>query len=214
MYMKYNAAVVICCTLAGTLAVSAQVPHQHHPPADAAEYARILEDPSRDAWQKPHEVVEALSLNATDTVADIGAGSCYFARRFAHHARLVYAVDIDTKLLDICKKDAPENLKTVLADADDPKLPAGGVDLIFFCDVVHHLGGREAYFAKIKTALKPDGRVVVIDFHKRALPVGPDPAMKIERAEMIREFERAGFRLASEETFLPYQYFLTFAVAR
>src|ERR1035438_5183188 len=90
-----------------------QVPHQHHPPS-SEEYAKVLEDPSRDEWQKPHDVVMALNIKPTDTIADIGAGTGYFARRFTHHAGKVYAVDIDQNLLDIAAKDAPANLKTAL----------------------------------------------------------------------------------------------------
>ena len=66
-------------------AASGQVPHQHHPPS-SDEYAKVLEDPSRAEWQKPHDVIMALNLKATDSVADIGAGTGYFARRFANHA--------------------------------------------------------------------------------------------------------------------------------
>src|SRR5690349_14212184 len=113
-----------------------QVPHQHHPPS-SAEYAKVLEDPSRDEWQKPHEVVTALALKPAEVVADIGSGTGYFARRFAHHAGKVYAVDIDEKLLAISRENAPPNLETILSAPDDPRLPAGQVDTIFFCDVLH-----------------------------------------------------------------------------
>ena len=132
----------------------AQVPHQHHPPS-SDEYAKVLEDPSRDEWQKPHDVVMALNLKPTDTIADIGAGTGYFARRFAMHAGKVYAVDIDQKLLDIAGKDAPANLKTVLATPDDPRLPDGSVNVIFFCDVLHHIENRAAYYPKLAKALEP-----------------------------------------------------------
>ena len=115
-----------------------QVAHQNHPPS-SAEYAKVLEDPSRDEWQKPHDVVMALALKSTETIADIGAGTGYFARRFALHAGKVYAVDIDAKLLDIVRKDAPANLEAVLADPDDPRLPERSIDTVFFCDVLHHI---------------------------------------------------------------------------
>ena len=149
-----------------------QVAHQHHPPS-SDEYAKVLEDPSRDAWQKPHDVVTALDLKPADAVADIGAGTGYFARRFALHAGKVYAVDIDEKLLAIVRAKAPANLETILAAPDDPRLPEQSADMIFFCDVLHHIEGRPAYYAKLAKALKPGGRVVVIDFYKRPLPVGP-----------------------------------------
>lgn len=195
--------------LAIVMAAQAQVPHQHHPPS-SDEYAKVLEDPSRDAWQKPHDVVMALDLKPTDTVADIGAGTGYFARRFANHARLVYAVDIDEKLLAIAGKNAPANLKTVLAAPDDPRLPAASVDLIFFCDVLHHIDQRAAYYPKLVKALKPGGRIVVIEFYKKETPVGPPPAMKLAEEEVIGEFQTAGLVMKKRLDLLPYQYFLFF----
>ena len=194
-------------------AVWGQVAHQHHPPS-SAEYAKVLEDPSRDAWQKPQDVVKALGLKSTDTIADIGAGTGYFSRRFAHHAGKVYAVDIDQKLLSIASKDAPSNLETVLAAPDDPRLPIASIDTIFFCDVLHHIDNRPAYYAKLAKALRPDGRIVIIDFYKKDLPVGPPQAMKIAPEEVIGEFQKAGFTLAKQLDILPYQYYLSFEKRR
>jgi ubiquinone/menaquinone biosynthesis C-methylase UbiE len=190
---------------------SAQTAHQqHHPPQSAAEYASVLEDPGRDEWQKPHEVLLAMRLKPTDVVADIGAGTGYFARRFAMHAAKVYAVDIDAELLAIAAKSAPANLITLVSKADDPLLPGSSVDLIFFCDVLHHLQDRPAYYRRMSPSLKPDGRVVVVDFRKPPLPIGPPPEMKLDEETVIAEFSQAGFKLLQREAFLPYQYFLVF----
>lgn len=189
-----------------------QVERQHHAPRSAGEYARVLEDPARDEWQKPHEVVMALGLKPDDAVADIGSGTGYFSRRFARHAAKVYAVDIDPKLLEILKQKAPANVETVLAAEDDPKLAPNSVDVVFFCDVLHHIGNRENYLPKLKRALKPGGRVVNIDFYKKALPVGPPPEMKLTEDEVVSEFRKAGFKLAKTYGFLPYQYFQVFTV--
>jgi ubiquinone/menaquinone biosynthesis C-methylase UbiE len=186
-----------------------QAPHQHHPPS-SEEYAKVLENPSRDKWQKPHEVVMALSLKPMETVADIGAGTGYFARRFANHAAKVYAVDIDEKLLAIARTNAPPNVETVHAAADDARLPPQSVDTIFFCDVLHHIENRPAYFANLGKALKPGGRIVVIDFYKKPLPVGPPPSMKLSEAEVTAELRKAGFKLGKQLDILPYQYFLFF----
>ena len=190
-------------------AVFGQVAHQNHPPS-SAEYAKVLEDPSRDEWQKPHDVVMALDLKPTETIADIGAGTGYFARRFALHAGKVYAVDIDAKLLDIVRMDAPANLQTVLAAPDDPRLPQRSIDTIFLCDVLHHIENRPAYYSRLAKVLKPGGRIVVVDFFKKELPVGPPPSMKLSDAEVVAEFKAAGFTLSKRLDILPYQYYLFF----
>jgi len=188
----------------------AQVAHQNHPPRSAEEYAKVLENPQREAWQKPHEVIQALGIRDGEVIADLGAGSGYFTRRLAHHAAKVYAVDLDEKLLAKTKASSPANVETVVAAPDDPRLQAGSVDTVFICDVLHHIENRPAYYQKLARALKPGGRIVNIDFHKRPLPVGPPVAMKLEEKEVVKEFETAGFRLAKSFDFLPHQYFLVF----
>lgn len=194
-------------TAAGLLA---QTPHQHHPPRPEREYARALENPSRDAWQKPQEVIAALELNPDEVVADIGAGTGYFARRFARHVGKVYAVDISEGFLRQALEGAPANLETILAAPDDPRLPPASVDTIFFCNVLHHIGNRAAYYPKLDRALKPGGRIVILEFYKKKLPVGPPESMKLSEAEVIAELEAAGFRKARSFGFLPYQYFFVF----
>jgi arsenite methyltransferase len=192
------------------LALFAQTAHQHHPPQSAAEYAKVLNDPARDEWQKPHEVVMALNLKPSDAVADIGAGTGYFARRIAMHAAKVYAVDIDAGLLKIAAENAPKNMETVLSTPDDPKLADASVDLVFICDVLHHIENRSAYYAKLAKALKPGGRIVNIDFFKKQLPVGPPVEMKLSEKQVIGELAAAGFKKTAAHSFLTYQYFLVF----
>ena len=184
--------------------------HQHHPPRSADEYAKVLEDPARDAWQKPHEVITALVLRKDEAVADIGAGSGYFTRRLARHAGKVYAVDIDAKLLEKTRGSSPANVETVLATLEDPKLAPASVDTIFICDVLHHIDSRPAYYAKLQQALKPGGRIVIVDFYKRKLPIGPPPAMKLTPEQVKKELASAGFLLSKSHKFLAYQYFLEF----
>jgi ubiquinone/menaquinone biosynthesis C-methylase UbiE len=195
--------------VAAALAAPAQQPH-HHPPRSLDEYARLLENPQRDEWQKPDEVIQALDFRPGESVADIGAGTGYFSRRFARHAAKVYAVDIDASLLERARKNAPPNVEFILAAPDDPKLPERSVDTIFFCNVLHHIENRPAYYAKLKRALKPGGRIVNIDFHKRPLPVGPPVDHKLSEEQVVEEFQAAGFELNRSFDFLPYQYFLVF----
>jgi ubiquinone/menaquinone biosynthesis C-methylase UbiE len=182
---------------------------------DPTKYMAALDDPARDAWQKPHEVLMALGLKEGDVVADIGAGSGYFALRFARHvgAGRVLAVDVSQPMLDElttrAKAAALSNVTPVLARPDDPTLPDEGVNVIFTCNTWHHIERRPTYLAKVKQALAPGGRFVIVDFHKDA-PVGPPASMKLTRDEVLAEARAAGFALANEPTFLPHQYFLVF----
>ena len=150
-------------------------------------------------------------------VADIGAGSGYFSVPFAKQLGpegTVYAVDVQQDLIDHlaerAKSDNAPNLEPVLGKFGDPLLAAASVDLIFICDVVHHIDNRQAYYAKLARALRAGGRIAIIDFYKKDQPVGPGKEMKIAKQDMIAEFEQAGFQLAREHDFLPYQYFLIF----
>ena len=190
--------------------------HRFH--RDSAAYIAALEDPARDAWQKPQEVLDALALRDGERVADIGAGSGYFALRFARRVGAggrVFAVDVSKDMLAHLEAQAKTaqltNVEPLLAAAADPGLPDASVDRVFFCDVWHHVDDQAGYLEKLKKALRPDGQIVMIDFHKRDLPVGPPVSMKIARTDLIAQMQRHGFRLAREHTFLPYQYFLVFA---
>ena len=196
---------------------SGQVAHQHHPPESTSAYIKALEDPGRDAWQKPEDVMGHLELKPGETVADIGAGSGYFTVRLARAVGpggKVYAVDIDQGMLNYIEQRAGQehlsNIQTVLADPDDPKLPASSVDLIFICDTLHHISGREKYYPLLARSLKPEGRFVDVDFDKRPMPIGPPVEMKIAKSAMVDEAKAAGFHWEKEFDFLPYQYFLVF----
>jgi ubiquinone/menaquinone biosynthesis C-methylase UbiE len=184
---------------------------------DPKAYIAMLEDPRRDEYQKPHEVLTALGLKPGETIADIGSGSGYFTLRFAAHVGdqgRVFAVDIDPEMvrhLNRRIRDAGvRNVQTILAEPNDPLLPDASVDRFVVVDTWHHVEKPLDYLALMKRMLKPGGQVVMIDFHKRDLPLGPPLAMKIAREDLVRQMEANGFRLEKEHTFLPYQYFLVF----
>ena len=106
----------------------------------------------------------------------------------------------------------PWSVPAASAKAMKPvKLPPGACDLILIVDTYHHIDDRLEYFGRMKDALSPSGRIVVIDFHKRELPVGPPLEHKLSRDFVVDEMKQAGYRLADEKTFLPYSYFLIFA---
>ena len=191
--------------------------HQLHD--DPKAYIAALEDPQRDGYQKPHDVMQALGIKDGELVADIGAGSGYFAIRLAHHvgrSGRVYAVDVSPDMvrhLHARVRDlALVNVSPILAPPDDPVLPQP-VDRFLIVNVWHHIEDQRGYLARMKTLLKPRGQVVMIDFQKRELPVGPPVGMKIAREDLVKQMEANGFRLVREHTFLPYQYFLVFEPA-
>jgi len=199
--------------LAATAA--AQAPHTHrHGFGGAEHWAKVFDDPARDAWQKPHEVIQALKLAPDAVVADIGAGTGYFAVRLAHMTPQgrVYAVDTEPDMVkylgERAQKSGLKNLVPVQGAPADPKLPEK-VDLALLVDVYHHIDQRAAYFRKLAGSLKPGGAVAIVDFTKES-PVGPPPASRIAASEVKAEMTTAGYSLAAEHAFLPNQYFLVF----
>ena len=185
---------------------------------DSKAYIGALEDPKRDAYQKPHESVHALGLKAGEVIADIGAGSGYFTFHLARHVGetgKVYAVDVSADMILHINRRIREtkanNVVSVLAEPDDPLLPDQSVNRFFVCNVWHHVENQMKYLSLMKKMLKPSGEIVMIDFHKKDLPVGPPLHMKIAREDLIKQMASNGFRLTKEHTFLPYQYFLVFA---
>jgi predicted methyltransferase len=183
---------------------------------DPKAYIAMLEDPARDAYQKPHEVINALALKPGEVIADIGSGAGYFTLRLAAHvgdSGRVYGVDIDPEMvrhLNRRIRDAGlRNVHALLADPDDPLLPEP-VDRLLIVDTWHHIEAQARYLALMRTQLKAGGQVIMIDFQKRELPLGPPLAMKVAREDLIRQVEANGFHLVKEHTFLPYQYFLVF----
>ena len=211
---------VLCSSTLSAQTKPMTMEEMHKLHQDSKTYIASLEDPARDAYQKPHDVIMALDLKDGERVADIGAGAGYFALRFAHHVGdkgVVYAVDISPDMIlhvNQAVRDAGlQNVRTILALPDDPLLPERSVDRVFICDTWHHIADHAHYLDLMKKLLRPGGQVVIIDFHKKEMPVaGPPMEMRISRDDVVREFQKGGFALANEQTFLPYQYFLVFRV--
>ena len=197
------------CVTQGTL------PHHYE---DPDHMIKVFDDPERDAWAKPDEVVHALRIEDPATViADIGAGSGYFSRRLASQAPAgkVYAVDVDdtfeTHIEQNRERWGTPNIEPHLAFYDDPALPNASIDLIFMSNTYPYIRDRVTYLRKIRAALKPGGRLVVISFRNDAQVPGdaaPPAKHRVPKDTAILELKEAGFVLEREETFLPYQYFL------
>jgi SAM-dependent methyltransferase len=183
---------------------------------DPEKWAKIFDDPARDAWQKPGVVVSALALKPNASVADVGTGTGYFLPHLAKAVPQgrVWAIDVEPRLLDHVKKRAAAakltNVQTILADKDDPKL-ADGTDVVLLVDTYHHLGKRMDYFRAVQPKLAPKGRVVIVDFRMGKLPVGPPDSHKLPPQTVKQEMQAAGYALCSDQDILPHQYVLTFA---
>jgi SAM-dependent methyltransferase len=196
----------------------AQSPDTHeHRFSGAERWAHVFDDPARDAWQKPHEVIQALAPKPDAVVADIGSGTGYFAVRFANMVPKgrVYGVDVEPDMVKYLAQRAQReklvNVRSIEGRPDDPRLPEKA-DLVVMVDVFHHIDERERYFRTLRGSLKPGGRVAIIDFRLDAKD-GPPRAARIAPERVKAELKAAGYALAEEHAFLPRQYFLVFRPA-
>jgi len=192
--------------------------HHAHPEgmqhdfSDAERWAREFDAPERDAWQQPDRVVAALALRPGDTVVDLGVGTGYFVPRLAAAVGAegrVIGLDVEPNMVAYVKARAQQAGLTrfdarVIA-ADDPQLAEASADVILVVDTWHHLGGRAAYAEKLARALRPGGRVVVVDF-KLESERGPPPAHRLAAEAVIAELATAGLEGEVAEVALPDQY--------
>jgi SAM-dependent methyltransferase len=202
-----------------SLAQPDQMKHEHEPGhsfGNAERWAKEFDDPARDVWQKPDEILDALQLQPTARVADIGAGTGYFSVRIAKRVPdgRVFAVDIEPDMVRYLGERAHHEhlhiLQPVLASANSPNVPEA-VDVVLIVDTYHHIDDRVAYFSRLKSSLQPGGRLAIVDF-KMDAPEGPPPAIRIPPERVIAELGQAGYALVAKHDFLPRQYFLVFRV--
>lgn len=195
--------------------IAAQSPHTHqHRFEDAERWAHVFDDPRREEWQKPHDVIRALALRPDAVVADIGAGTGYFTVRLARMLPQgrVLAVDVEPSMVkhlaERAKKEKLSNVAAVQGVPTSARLPEP-VDLALLVDVYHHIDERTAYFRDLRPSLKPGGRLAIIDFRMDS-KLGPPRSARIARERVVSELKDAGYSLAAEHGFLPNQYFLVF----
>lgn len=225
------AAVLAVCLLLVAARLASAAPatptpgHHHHDDAtvrhsfdDVRHWQSVFDDPARDEWQKPVELVQALGIRAGMSVADIGAGTGYLIRHLAAAVGdegTVFAVDPEPNLVrhlrERAEKEGLRQVIPVLGSLDNPRLPGGALDLIVIVNTLHHIDARVEYLQRLQPTLKPGGRVAIVDFKKEPVPVGPPPEHKLAPDQVIDEFSRAGYRLVDRPTLLPYQYVLVFA---
>ncbi len=189
--------------------------HMQHSFADVERYAASFDDPARDAWQMPERVIEALELEQGQVVADIGAGTGYFTVRLARSpaAPKVLAADIESSMVEHIRQRAQaeglDNIVPVQAAPDRANLPEPA-DVILIVDTYHHIGNRVAYFSALRSFLKPNGRLAIIDFRQNS-PEGPPAHFRFAPEQITQELGQAGFRLQAQHDFLPRQMYLIYS---
>lgn len=187
--------------------------HGQHRFQNANEWAQTFDDPARDQWQKPDEVLRALALAPSMTVADVGAGTGYFAVRLARAVPQgqVIATDIEPDMVrylgDRAKKEGLGNLRAALATATTSGLAPNSVDVVLIVDVWHHIDDRVAYARDLAAALKPGGRVVIVDFRLDATR-GPPPEMRLPPEKILADLAAGGLVGKLSPVALPEQYIL------
>lgn len=183
-------------------------------------YIAMLERDERDDFQKPDQVIAALALRAGEQVAEIGAGSGYFTFRVARAVSpggTVLALDATPEMLDyLARRKMSEGADNVIlgrVSREDPALAAESVDTVLLIDTLHYIQDRRAYAERIRTALRPGGRLALIDYRPRPWaerPWGPPPEQQIPRDVIDRELAAAGLVLRQSFEFLPEQYFAVY----
>jgi ubiquinone/menaquinone biosynthesis C-methylase UbiE len=203
--------------LAGA-AVAGQQRQQHgklFPPENLGQ----LEGPDRDVWQRPEQIMDALNIAEGSVVADLGAASGWFtirlARRVGPNGR-VYAEDIQPQMIEVIKRRLPlenpdNNVVVRLGTAADPGLPVGALDAVLISDAYHEMSQPVALLRNAARALKPDGRIGIVEFTKTGGGPGPEMNERVDPERVIREANEAGLRLIAQPDTLRYQYMLVFA---
>jgi ubiquinone/menaquinone biosynthesis C-methylase UbiE len=173
-----------------------------------------FESPERDAYQMPEQVLNTLGDLKGKTIIDIGAGSGYFSVKLAKHAGQVIAADVSKEFQEFLKqrikKENINNISLRLLPFDSPELKDGEVDLVFISNTYHHIDHRPLYFSLVKKGIKSGGSLVIIDYVKSDIPVGPPIEHKVSIDQIIDELKKAEFTTFDiDVNLLPYQFIIT-----
>lgn len=212
----------VCCFL---ILLSSPLWAQGVHPISGRRYAGVmgpagadwLVRPEREAEEQPDAALDAIGIVKGSAVADVGAGAGYMTWRLAERvgsSGKVYANDIQQKMLDLLRKNMERrklaNVETVLGALDDPKLPPGAIDLVLLVDVYHEFSEPQQMLRHIRESLRPDGRLVLLEYRAEdpKVPIRPEHKMTVEQAKA--EVEPEGFRLDRVLETLPRQHILIF----
>jgi len=181
------------------------------------EGAAWLERPERESEEQPSKAIAALGITAGQVVADVGAGSGYYTVRLAERVGptgRVFATDIQPEMLSLLRarvgRARLDNVDLVLSADTDPRLPESLFDLVLMVDVYHELARPQEVLRELRASLKPDGRLVLVEFRKESawVPIREEHKMSVKEARM--ELEAEGYRFDRVIDVLPWQHILVF----
>ena len=181
------------------------------------EGADWLERPERESEEQPSRAIKALDIKPGDVVADVGAGSGYYTVRLAERVGptgRVFATDIQPEMLSLLRTRVSrarlDNVETVLSADADPRLPEGLFDLVLMVDVYHELARPQEVLRRLRASLKPDGRLVLVEFRKESawVPIREEHKMSVKEARI--ELEAEAYRFDRVIDVLPWQHILVF----
>jgi ubiquinone/menaquinone biosynthesis C-methylase UbiE len=174
----------------------------------------LLEGPDRDEWQKPEEIMDALSIADGAAVADIGAGAGWFTIRLARRVGpngVVYAEDVQPQMLDAIRRrvarEGLRNVQTRLGSDSNPNLPSRALDAALLVDMYSEIGDHVTFLRSLSEALKAGGRIGVVNYKPGGGGPGPEPSERVDSSVVERDASAAGLRVLDRQT-LPYQYLL------
>jgi len=209
--------ILFCCTY--LFAGCSHPPKEHHAHglrhdfSEAERWAKEFDDPAREEWQKPAELVVLMRIRPGQSVADIGAGTGYFLpylNRAVGERGEVLALDVESSLVDHMRKRIERqklaSTKARLIRHSDPGLGEGSVDRVLIVNTWHHIGNRATYSRLLRKALRSGGSVWVVDFAPDAEGPGPKRKHRLSAAAVEAELREAGFSTRIEQSSLPYQY--------
>jgi len=176
-----------------------------------------FEDPERAEWQKPELVIAELGDLNKRTMGDIGAGTGYFSFLLAAQGAKVVAIDVDERFIAYMEerkeREGVDALSTRLVGYDDPGLGDAEFDVLLIVNTYHHFNDKVDYLIKCRQGLKDSGTLMIVDFKKEELPIGPSIEHKIFAKEVKKDLEAAGFlKVEVDENTLPYQYMITASI--
>ncbi len=181
--------------------------HEHRF-VDPSKYAERWNDPARDEWQKPAELVGLMGIEPGMTVADLGAGTGYMLPHLSAAVGPegeVLALDVEDAMIAYIEENLAAygpNVRAVKVPSDSPGVEPGSLDRLVTINTWHHVAGREAYAAKVLEALKPGGRFVVVEFTLDS-PIGAPKEMRVDSASVAADLKAGGFDASVAEETMP-----------